>query len=190
MCCCWFWPACIVVLSQCQVNTESGGPEDELTTEAVAICKKLGSNATRVSEITGGRDRAITTAIQQGITRVNEKATSNAQRIQKWIVLERDFSIIGGELGECEGGQNDGFLLSILCCFICFVFIPFYNILSSYIHPYWNQVFLFSAPLTLCNSLFDNNMTLSRVPQVPPWSWSDRLCRRCTKSRLRTFTKS
>uniref|UniRef100_A0A673A5E7 Long-chain-fatty-acid--CoA ligase ACSBG2 n=1 Tax=Sphaeramia orbicularis TaxID=375764 RepID=A0A673A5E7_9TELE len=85
---------------KCQVNSESGAPEDELTPEVVELCRKLGSTATRVSEICGGRDRAVHGAIQDGINRVNDKATSNAQRIQKWIVLDKDFSIVGGELGE------------------------------------------------------------------------------------------
>ncbi|XP_035996841.1 long-chain-fatty-acid--CoA ligase ACSBG2 isoform X1 [Fundulus heteroclitus] len=84
---------------KCQVNAETGDPEDELTPEAAELCRKLGSNATRVSEVAGGRDRAVHAAIQEGINRVNEKATSNAQRIQKWVVLDRDFSVGGGELG-------------------------------------------------------------------------------------------
>ena len=67
------------------------------------VCKQLGSSATRVSEVCGGRDRAAHAAIQEGINRVNECATSNAQRIQKWVVLDRDFSIIGGELGKSAG---------------------------------------------------------------------------------------
>lgn len=91
---------------QCQVNADSGDPEDELSPDAVEFCRKLGSNATRVSEIAGGRDRAIQAAIQEGINRVNEKATSNAQRIQKWIVLGRDFSVGGGELGEWDGNAK------------------------------------------------------------------------------------
>ncbi|XP_068175831.1 long-chain-fatty-acid--CoA ligase ACSBG2-like isoform X2 [Antennarius striatus] len=82
-----------------QVNAESGDPEDELTPEAIEICRKLGSSVTRVSEIVGGRDKVIYAAIQDGINRVNEKATSNAQRIQKWVILDRDFSVSGGELG-------------------------------------------------------------------------------------------
>ncbi|XP_047231835.1 long-chain-fatty-acid--CoA ligase ACSBG2 isoform X1 [Girardinichthys multiradiatus] len=84
---------------KCQVNAETTDPVDELSPEAVELCRKLGSNATRVSEIAGGRDRAVHAAIQEGINKVNEKATSNAQRVQKWIVLDRDFSVGGGELG-------------------------------------------------------------------------------------------
>uniref|UniRef100_A0A8C3AHN8 Long-chain-fatty-acid--CoA ligase ACSBG2 n=1 Tax=Cyclopterus lumpus TaxID=8103 RepID=A0A8C3AHN8_CYCLU len=84
---------------KCQLNTESGDPEDELTPEAIELCRKLGSNATRVSEIAGGQDRVIHAAVQEGINRVNKEASSNAQRIQKWIILDRDFSLTGGELG-------------------------------------------------------------------------------------------
>ncbi|KAK0147002.1 Long-chain-fatty-acid--CoA ligase ACSBG2 [Merluccius polli] len=84
---------------KCQVNEETGAPTDELTDEAVAACRKLGCSATRVSEVCGGRDRAVHAAIQEGINRVNERATSNAQRVQKWFLLDRDFSIGGGELG-------------------------------------------------------------------------------------------
>uniref|UniRef100_A0A674NBK3 Long-chain-fatty-acid--CoA ligase ACSBG2 n=1 Tax=Takifugu rubripes TaxID=31033 RepID=A0A674NBK3_TAKRU len=81
------------------LNAESGEPEDEMTPEAIEFCRRLGSKATRVSEITGSQDRAVYAAIQEGINRVNEKSASNAQRIQKWTVLGRDFSITSGELG-------------------------------------------------------------------------------------------
>ena len=33
------------------------------------------------------------------ISRYNKRATSNAQRIQKWMILPADFSIPGGEIG-------------------------------------------------------------------------------------------
>ncbi|XP_076135255.1 long-chain-fatty-acid--CoA ligase ACSBG2 isoform X1 [Alosa pseudoharengus] len=84
---------------KCEVNSETGAPEDELTAEALEFCRKLGSSSTRVSDLAGGRDRLVHAAIQEGVTRVNERASSNAQRIQKWTVLEHDFSITGGELG-------------------------------------------------------------------------------------------
>ena len=38
-------------------------------------------------------------AIQDGIDRVNGRAVSNAQKIQKWTVIPKDFSLPGGELG-------------------------------------------------------------------------------------------
>ncbi|CAL1594148.1 unnamed protein product [Knipowitschia caucasica] len=84
---------------KCQVNAESGAPEDELTPEVVELFRRLGSTSRKVSELTGGKDRALHTAIQEGINRVNKRATSNAQRIQKWLILDKDFSISGGELG-------------------------------------------------------------------------------------------
>ncbi|KAH0625943.1 hypothetical protein JD844_034332 [Phrynosoma platyrhinos] len=60
---------------------------------------KVGSHATRVSEIVRTKDPAVYTAIQKGVMSVNERATSNAQKIQKWVLLDKDFSIAGGELG-------------------------------------------------------------------------------------------
>ncbi|NWH70827.1 ACBG2 ligase, partial [Piaya cayana] len=84
---------------KCKVNAESGEPEDELTPEVIKYCQKLGSRATKVSEIISSKDQAVYVAIQKGITAVNERAVSNAQKIQKWVLLEKDFSLAGGELG-------------------------------------------------------------------------------------------
>lgn len=108
------------------MNPESGDPEDELTPDAIEFCRKVGSNATRVSEIAGGKDRAVHTAIQEGINAVNKVATSNAQRIQKWSILDRDFSITGGELGEWSG--NTSLLItSFFFLLLLFVFQSFNN---------------------------------------------------------------
>uniref|UniRef100_A0A8D0HEB3 Long-chain-fatty-acid--CoA ligase ACSBG1 n=1 Tax=Sphenodon punctatus TaxID=8508 RepID=A0A8D0HEB3_SPHPU len=63
------------------------------------FCQKAGSKATKVSEIARMKDQAVYQAIQDGIDRVNMKAAANVQRIQKWTVLEKDFSISGGEFG-------------------------------------------------------------------------------------------
>lgn len=83
------------------INPETTEPTDVLSLEAVAYCERLGSQATKVSDITGGKDKLVYRSIEEGIARVNSRATSNAQRIQKWTVLEKDFSIVGGELGMC-----------------------------------------------------------------------------------------
>jgi long-chain-fatty-acid--CoA ligase ACSBG len=38
-------------------------------------------------------------SIQFGMDSINARATSNAQKVQKWHILKKDFSIPGGELG-------------------------------------------------------------------------------------------
>ncbi|XP_059191923.1 long-chain-fatty-acid--CoA ligase ACSBG1 [Centropristis striata] len=84
---------------KCCSNTETMEPTDELSVEAVEICRQLGTQATKVSDIIEGKDKEVYRAIQDGINRVNSAATSNAQRIQKWTILRKDFSVSGGELG-------------------------------------------------------------------------------------------
>ncbi|XP_061078000.1 long-chain-fatty-acid--CoA ligase ACSBG1 isoform X1 [Conger conger] len=84
---------------KCACNAETMEPMDELSLEAVDYCQQLGSQAVKVSDIVGGKDKEIYRSIQEGINRVNSRAISNAQHVQKWTVLGRDFSISGGELG-------------------------------------------------------------------------------------------
>ncbi|XP_029439096.1 long-chain-fatty-acid--CoA ligase ACSBG2-like isoform X2 [Rhinatrema bivittatum] len=84
---------------KCNTDGETGEPQDELTPEAVKLCQQLGSRATRVSDVIGSKDPAVYKAIQEGVERVNRRAVSNAQRVQKWTILSKDFSVLGGELG-------------------------------------------------------------------------------------------
>uniref|UniRef100_A0A8C8EVD0 long-chain-fatty-acid--CoA ligase n=1 Tax=Oncorhynchus tshawytscha TaxID=74940 RepID=A0A8C8EVD0_ONCTS len=90
---------------KCVVD-DNGDPTDDLTPEALAFCQQRGVMATKASEIIASEEPAIYKAIQEGIERVNAKANSNAQRVQKWVILDRDFSISGGELGESVSVRN------------------------------------------------------------------------------------
>ncbi|XP_021133438.3 long-chain-fatty-acid--CoA ligase ACSBG1 isoform X4 [Anas platyrhynchos] len=81
------------------LDPDTSDPTDLLTEQAREFCQKSGSKATKVSEIVATRDQAIYQAIQEGINKVNMSATNRVHCIQKWIVLPRDFSISGGELG-------------------------------------------------------------------------------------------
>ncbi|KAI5088267.1 long-chain-fatty-acid--CoA ligase ACSBG2 isoform X1, partial [Silurus meridionalis] len=81
---------------KCQVD-DNGDPTDELTAMAKQFCRQHGVMASKVSEITGNKQ--IYKVIQDGMDKVNAKAVSNAQKIQKWMLLSHDFSITGGELG-------------------------------------------------------------------------------------------
>ncbi|XP_016130776.1 long-chain-fatty-acid--CoA ligase ACSBG2-like [Sinocyclocheilus grahami] len=83
---------------KCNVD-DNGDPTDELTPLVVEYCRQHGVIVSKVSEIVNKKEPTIYKTIQEGIDRVNAKATSNAQRVQKWTILQRDFSISGGELG-------------------------------------------------------------------------------------------
>ncbi|XP_033974393.1 long-chain-fatty-acid--CoA ligase ACSBG2-like [Trematomus bernacchii] len=88
----------IMITLKCVVD-DNGDPTDALTTEALSFCQQHDVTVTTVSGIIANKEPAIYTAIQEGIERVNARATSNAQKIQKFVILEQDFSIGGGELG-------------------------------------------------------------------------------------------
>nr|XP_020640505.1 long-chain-fatty-acid--CoA ligase ACSBG1 isoform X2 [Pogona vitticeps] len=84
---------------KCAVDPETSEPTDNLTQEARDFCQKIGSKAAKASEVVKLKDQAVYRAIQEGIDRVNARAVANVQRIQKWALLEKDFSISGGEFG-------------------------------------------------------------------------------------------
>ncbi|XP_007952683.1 long-chain-fatty-acid--CoA ligase ACSBG2 [Orycteropus afer afer] len=89
----------ILLTLKCEFNSKSGEPLDRLSPETINFCRHLGSQSTTVTDILEGQDPYVYTAIQKGIDKVNEAAISNAQKIQKWLILEKDFSISSGELG-------------------------------------------------------------------------------------------
>ncbi|XP_060037505.1 long-chain-fatty-acid--CoA ligase ACSBG2 isoform X2 [Erinaceus europaeus] len=89
----------ILLTLKCEVDKLSGEPTNKLSLEAVTFCQKLGSQATTVSEIVEFHDPLVYNTIQEAINAVNQEAVSTAQRIQKWVILDKDFSIYGGELG-------------------------------------------------------------------------------------------
>ena len=61
--------------------------------------RSVGSNANTVEDIVNGPDANVMRGLQKGIDAANREAVSNAQKIQKWMILPRDFSIPGGEIG-------------------------------------------------------------------------------------------
>ncbi|XP_061172776.1 long-chain-fatty-acid--CoA ligase ACSBG2-like isoform X1 [Saccostrea echinata] len=89
----------MLITLKVDVNPDTLEPTDNLTALTVDWVKAQGSDSTKVSDILNNKDAVILRAIQQGIDKANERAISRAQKIQKWSLLPRDFSIPGGELG-------------------------------------------------------------------------------------------
>jgi len=90
--------SCFLTLAV-EVDTETMEPTGKLSSAARDWVEAQGSNATTVQEVLEGPDVAVMRGIQAGIDKANKEAVSNAQRIQKWMVIPRDFSLPGGELG-------------------------------------------------------------------------------------------
>ncbi|XP_075391392.1 long-chain-fatty-acid--CoA ligase ACSBG1 isoform X2 [Tenrec ecaudatus] len=84
---------------KCTLDPDTSDPTDNLSEQAVEFCQRVGSRATTVSEIVGKKDEAVYQAIEAGIQRINQKAPARPYHVQKWAILERDFSISGGEFG-------------------------------------------------------------------------------------------
>lgn len=86
----------ILITLKCSVD-DSGNPTDEIDKNVLDEYRKMGTSVTRVSQAIS--DPLVFGTIQDGIKLANQKAVSNAQRIQKFKFLPTDFSINGGELG-------------------------------------------------------------------------------------------
>nr|KAF6400210.1 acyl-CoA synthetase bubblegum family member 2 [Rousettus aegyptiacus] len=89
----------VLLTLKCEVDVVSGEPLDKLSPEAIKFCRSVGSQATTVTEIVKQHDFRVYAAIQKGIDAANQEANSGVHRVQKWAILEKDFSVRGGELG-------------------------------------------------------------------------------------------
>jgi long-chain-fatty-acid--CoA ligase ACSBG len=90
---------CLITL-KCVVDPDTGAPTDELLVEAKQALSALGVKYEKVSEVVAAKDEKVDKAIMDGIGVYNENhAVSRAQKVQKYYLLDTDFSVPGEELG-------------------------------------------------------------------------------------------
>ncbi|XP_051827729.1 long-chain-fatty-acid--CoA ligase ACSBG2-like isoform X2 [Antechinus flavipes] len=84
---------------KCEINLDTGEPCNMLTQDAINFCRKHNSKSVKVTDIIDNKDTIIDAVIQSGIDKINQKAESDSHKILRWKILEKDFSVTGGELG-------------------------------------------------------------------------------------------
>ena len=68
---------------QCEIDPETGEATDTLAPLAKTMIKSLGSDCTTVSGIIEKKDKAVFSAITEGLERANKHAIANAQKVSK-----------------------------------------------------------------------------------------------------------
>ena len=68
------------------MDQDTGEPLDTLSPLAKAAIEQLGSRCTTVSGVIDSKDRAVFSAISEGLERANKHAISNAQKV---VVLQK-----------------------------------------------------------------------------------------------------
>ena len=86
------------LLPQCE-KEDTGEPKDTLTLHAQHQIQALGSHNTKVSEIVTQQDRAVFTAIQEGLDRANKHTTCQAQKVG--ILCIANLSILPSWRAQC-----------------------------------------------------------------------------------------
>ena len=87
-----------------EVDLDTMEPKNNLSSPALDWCKEIGADSVKtvddiLADKTSKSYSLCARGIQSGIDKANQRATSNAQKIQKWTILKTDFSVPGGELG-------------------------------------------------------------------------------------------
>ncbi|XP_065207667.1 long-chain-fatty-acid--CoA ligase ACSBG2-like isoform X2 [Planococcus citri] len=90
----------VLITLKSLIDKNNGAPLDELDNVTKQWCKQVGAtNIETVSDVIQKKPKEVYHAIEAGITIANKKATSNAQKVQKFRILPKDFSIPSGEMG-------------------------------------------------------------------------------------------
>jgi len=88
--------ACIITLRT--VLDSANLPTDQLHPDVVEWAEALGAESDTVSGLLAEDNEEVRMAIMAEIQKVNRKAVSNAQKVHKFMIAPKDFSLPGGEL--------------------------------------------------------------------------------------------
>ena len=87
---------CVVLTLKHDLDKEGKLVPDKLSGEILPILEGLGIKAKTTKEAI--QDAALKKIIDAGVQKANQNSISKAQTVQKWILVEGDFTVDGGEL--------------------------------------------------------------------------------------------
>ncbi|KAF2360621.1 Argonaute linker 2 domain [Trinorchestia longiramus] len=94
----------ILLTAKCKMDDTRGSPLETLAPAVTSWCNERGLHISTVAEFqkeSDNRQGVVAQAIQAAIDTYNrDLAISNAQRVQRWMVLSHDFSLATGELNN------------------------------------------------------------------------------------------
>jgi len=88
--------ACILTLRT--VLDANNLPTDQLHPDVIEWAEELGAEATTVTGLIAEDNEEVKLELMAQIQKVNRKAISNAQKVHKFMIAPKDFSLPGGEL--------------------------------------------------------------------------------------------
>ena len=88
--------ACIITL-RTQLDTNNL-PTDKLHPDVIAWAEEFGNESETVTDFLLEDNEEVRLEIMNHIQKVNRKAVSNAQKVHKFMIAPKDFSLPGGEL--------------------------------------------------------------------------------------------
>jgi long-chain-fatty-acid--CoA ligase ACSBG len=90
----------VLVTLRVIINTDTLIPSKDIDPTCQQLLTKLGINSMNLDEVM--EEENVKKIIQNAIDTYNNVAVSNAQRVQKFVILDTDFSVPGGELTESQ----------------------------------------------------------------------------------------
>ena len=90
----------VLVTLRVVIDTDTLIPTNDIDPACKQVLAKAGIKSLNVKEVS--KEESVIQLIQGAIDSYNSSAISNAQKVQKFVILNTDFSVPGGEITETQ----------------------------------------------------------------------------------------
>ena len=90
----------VLVTLRVVINPDTLIPSKDIDPNFKQLLNKAGITSMNLDDVM--KEENVKKMIQDSVDNYNKTAVSNAQRVQKFVILDTDFSVPGGELTESQ----------------------------------------------------------------------------------------